>query len=538
MRFAADDGSIGILLGAFLWSGALASLVAIAMVLAKWPPLAYALGHGRALGTFVVPGELAGYLIVYVPVALTIVRATSGRQRTLAAIGLGVASVAFVLTFSRAGWGGMAAALATLALLRRRARGARAAAGIVAAAIVVLALVFNVHHDPSENFTRLSIWHAALDGFASFPLLGAGPFTFASMYRLLRVPGGEPVAFHAHDVLLTLAVETGFLGVAAVLWAWSTFVTDLRARLRTPSPSSGIALAIAAGFAGTWVQGILDTVSIVIFGLWMPFTALALACAGDAPRSPVRAASARTSRGRALRAATVVMAACIVVVCAYVQIASDALLGFAARAYALPAHLSADAGRRMDEALARAAPLPFVERVLADDALSRSDPGAAASFAARLPPGRQRDDLEGQIDALRGDDAGAIAYYLSAGDDTRVLPFEATTQHVGDAYALERRIRDRLATDETRPDALAESWWRLGGFALRLGNVREAEADDLHAIALAPLNTKYLKDAGRVALRLRDSRTAADDFGRALAIDPGDRTARLLLREASAPNAR
>jgi hypothetical protein len=38
-------------------------------------------------------------------------------------------------------------------------------------------------------------------------------------------------------------------------------------------------MAIAAGLAGTLVQGLIDTVSVVIFGLWLPTMALALSVA-------------------------------------------------------------------------------------------------------------------------------------------------------------------------------------------------------------------------------------------------------------------
>ena len=96
----------------------------------------------------------------------------------------------------------------------------------------------------------------------------------------MRLPDGEPTAFHAHSFLLTITAETGLLGLGAALFAWWKFVVYLRARLANATvPASTLALAIAAGLLGTWVQGLIDTVSIVIFGLWLPFMALALCCA-------------------------------------------------------------------------------------------------------------------------------------------------------------------------------------------------------------------------------------------------------------------
>ena len=49
------------LLAAYLVSGAIAAAVALAMiVLTRTPASQYALQHGRATGTFILPGELAG----------------------------------------------------------------------------------------------------------------------------------------------------------------------------------------------------------------------------------------------------------------------------------------------------------------------------------------------------------------------------------------------------------------------------------------------------------------------------------------------
>ncbi|MDQ6943799.1 MAG: O-antigen ligase family protein, partial [Candidatus Eremiobacteraeota bacterium] len=218
----------------FLASGALAAAVAIAMVLTKTPAGLYTVGHGRAIGSFIVPGELAGYLIVYLPFAFAIATApdTSRALRVLASIGAVVGSAAFVLTFSRAGWVGMAAAIAFFVFMRQGRRGARYAIAIVGVAIVALGFVFNSHHDPSENFTRLSIWQAAVAMIARFPLTGVGPFEFSTAYGLVRFPDAEPGAFHAHSFLLTVAAEAGLAGVAAVLFGWWRFVVVFGERLR------------------------------------------------------------------------------------------------------------------------------------------------------------------------------------------------------------------------------------------------------------------------------------------------------------------
>jgi O-antigen ligase len=281
MRFY-DDRNVAVAIwSAYLITGAIACIVAIVMVALRVPASLYALQHGRATGTFILPGELAGYLIVLLPVAYAVMAVY--RQRWLRAFGwttLALGLIALSLTYSRAGWMGFAAAVAFLVAVRTR-YGARAAALVVATGIIVVLLLFNAHHDPSEDYTRLSIWQAATQIIDRFPLTGVGPFNFSRLYAAVRAPDADPTAFHAHSLYLTFFAEFGIVGVASVGWLTWRFATELRRRLaRASAPRAFLALSVAAGLVGVAVQGLIDTVSVVIFGLWMPALALALAAAG------------------------------------------------------------------------------------------------------------------------------------------------------------------------------------------------------------------------------------------------------------------
>lgn len=283
LRFYREPTVARTIFWAYVVSGLAASVAAIVMVLLRVPGDQYTIGHGRAIGTFILPGELAGYLILYITMAYGVARATRSRAlRAAAACGIGVGLIALAMSFSRAGWVGFAAAvtfylLATLG----RAKIRYALLPIVVGVAAVLA-VFNAHHNPSENYTRLSIWQSAAAIIERFPLTGVGPFNFASAYALVRLPDGDQTAFHAHSFLLTTFAETGLVGLLAVLNAWWRFIQALRERLRdVPKAHIQLALALAAGLVGTWVQGIIDTVSVVIFGLWLPTMALVLAVARD-----------------------------------------------------------------------------------------------------------------------------------------------------------------------------------------------------------------------------------------------------------------
>ena len=530
LRFARLPSVVPTILAAYLFSGTLAALLAIAAVVSRAPVQLYTIGHGRAIGTFVLPGELAGYLILFVPVALALTRRTFGMQ-ALAWPALVTGAVAFVLTFSRAGWVGIAAALVAFVLLRRGRAGVPYALAIAGAAVVVLGLIFNAHHDPSENFTRLPIWSSAQEMAALFPLSGVGPFEFAHLYPLFRAPGGEPAAYHAHSVILTIAAETGVLGLGALVFGWWRFVVALRARLRPDARYGVVAAAIAAGLAGTWVQGLIDTISIVLFGLWLPFMALALACAGHEP--PVRGvadASVPSPRTRRVLAAAAVVLA---LVCGAFQVGSSALFSRAGAPFSLPAHLPHQFGVRFYDGVAHLVPLPAIDVMLTADALNHGDMRTAEHYAARIPAGVLASETRGRIAMAQGKLDEAAQFYLDAGDDEELQNIVGVREFLGGpsaAHALETRIRDSLAAAGTRPNGLADSWWRLGNIATRLGDLREAADDYEHAIALAPLNTKYLKDAGKLAIRRGDTRRADALFKRAVEIDPSDMTAALYLR--------
>jgi O-antigen ligase len=288
-RFYDTPGYARSIWWAYLLSGALASILAIVMVIARVPASLYTIANGRAVGTFVLPGELAGYLLFLLPIAYALGRsAKSAALRMLAWIALGSGAIAMVLTFSRTGWVGLAAGIAFMVVMLARSGRTRFVQGaaIVAAALVIVLAFFNERHNPSENYTRLSIWQAAIGVIERFPLTGVGPFGFSKIYPLVRLPGGDATAFHAHSLYLTFFAELGVLGFLALCWVLWSFAGAWYRIVRERAQPSLLATAIAAGVVGALVQGLIDTVSVVIFGLLLPMLAVGLAAArsgsGDA----------------------------------------------------------------------------------------------------------------------------------------------------------------------------------------------------------------------------------------------------------------
>ena len=271
-----------------LASGTLVSLLGIGMVVLRRPALLYAMVLGRATSTFVVPGEFAGYLLLLIATALGIAAiTTSVPLRWLAVLTILSGGVAFVLSYSRAGWLGAAVGAAFYAgiWLREKPRDRKrsilvAALGTGGLIAIGVGALFIGHHNLSEDFVRLPIWVSGVRTIELFPLTGVGPGAYHFSYPLVRPLVSLPTSFHAHNLLLTAFAETGLIGFAALVALWWTFVRTAKAELRNAAPAHRtLALAIMAGLVATWTQGLFDFVQVLVLGCWLPFMALALASA-------------------------------------------------------------------------------------------------------------------------------------------------------------------------------------------------------------------------------------------------------------------
>jgi O-antigen ligase len=103
---------------------------------------------------------------------------------------------------------------------------------------------------------------------------------------LVRLADGDATAFHAHSLYLTFFAELGVVGFLALCWVLWSFARAWYGIVREHAQPSLLAIAIMAGVVGALVQGLIDTVSVVVFGLLLPMLAVGLAAArsgsGDA----------------------------------------------------------------------------------------------------------------------------------------------------------------------------------------------------------------------------------------------------------------
>ncbi len=137
MRFYSDRNAAAAIFWAYLISGGLAAVAAIVMVETRLPvdPVRHRSTGAPPVPSF-CPGELAGYLIVLLPIAYALGCYRLDAQAESLGVERPCSSVwsRLALTYSRAGWMGFAAACAFLLAVRTRRGLAGAAARSCSAA--------------------------------------------------------------------------------------------------------------------------------------------------------------------------------------------------------------------------------------------------------------------------------------------------------------------------------------------------------------------------------------------------------------------
>ena len=186
------------------------------------------------------PNLLAGYLLRAVVFSLMAVFAWRGwMPRILAVTMLCVNTACLILTFSRGGWVGMLVSIFVSLLLLMywystqlppfwRTWSLPLLLGVVSLLLLVAVLfvepvrdrvfsIFAGRGDSSNNF-RINVWAAVVEMIRDRPILGIGPgnTAFNKIYPLYQRP--RFTALSAYSMLLEVAVETGFIGLACFFW--------------------------------------------------------------------------------------------------------------------------------------------------------------------------------------------------------------------------------------------------------------------------------------------------------------------------------
>lgn len=263
--------------------------------------------EGRATGVFNDPNFLGSFAAMMLCVALAML-ITAGRPalRILAGAAVAVLVGALALSMSRGAWiGAFVGVIMVLWTARSRRRqlvlGGLGSVGVAAAALSlapggVSALLLGrlqtlgaTTNDPREG--RPAIYQFAFSEVARQPLVGIGPGNFG-LDSSNNTAYADPVyAVHAHNTLLTVAVEAGVMaslalaafGLALALMAWRRFRELRRSGMQIDAIRLSGVLAALGAFA---VHGLFDYTLInpiisalawtllgfVMVGLTAPFT--------------------------------------------------------------------------------------------------------------------------------------------------------------------------------------------------------------------------------------------------------------------------
>ncbi len=248
---------------ALVLGGVLASLYGLGQAVTGTLPTSDT-GVARLGGDLIDPNHTAAALILPLVLALTrLMQAGHPRRRAVAGAAVAVMLAADVITGSRSGILGAAAAIGVVALTsRHRARIVVGLSVVIAVLVGVFALTpLNPPGRLSSESTsgRIDIWRVGLEACTQYCATGSGWNTFGIVYaetlpRVLEArvsPRGTN--FQPHNILLLLLIETGLpgltLGAAGIgfilLEAWR-----LPAQLRGPPLGAFVGLLVTGMFIG------------------------------------------------------------------------------------------------------------------------------------------------------------------------------------------------------------------------------------------------------------------------------------------------
>jgi putative inorganic carbon (HCO3(-)) transporter len=247
-------------------------------------PTLSALFNIRPAGTLDNPNFLGAFLMILIPYAISFLLASRSRfVRLTLIVYILLALILLALTFSRAAWIGLVAALLVMIVLllahhgllsvsriveRWRALSSRlrlALAGggllaLVVGMVMVLVLLRSLSAAGRTADLRTYIYDAAITMFTEKPLTGYGLFTFGrGLMRLASTPPNIPHN-SAHNFPLNVAAELGLSGLLALAVSVIGLIQAMRRNWRTGQHRI-LLVGIIASAVGISVNHLLDTVT-------------------------------------------------------------------------------------------------------------------------------------------------------------------------------------------------------------------------------------------------------------------------------------
>ncbi len=252
--------------------GQLLVLLVSAAAVSAYGIAIYLLGRGagtlgRTPGPFSNAMTFGGMLLILssLAVAVAVGGGSPRRLRLAAASAAAVSLAALFFSFTRSSWlGAVVSTTVILAILRRKWLVPFAAA----LALFVILLpgpyrdrvesIWNLRH--MTNVHRLQLLQGGIAIVRDHPVIGVGTKDLAEEYRRTMPPDAVQVFGHMHNIFLQIAVQMGFIGLAAFCWLLVSFFRLIARNLKLdlPPPERAWAAGSIGALAGFVVNGLFE----------------------------------------------------------------------------------------------------------------------------------------------------------------------------------------------------------------------------------------------------------------------------------------
>ncbi len=182
-------------------------------------------GLGPISGTLENPNILASYLILIIPIILSLLfYAPKRSEKTLLTFSFMTMVICLILTRSRGGWLALVGSIGFLLIIEKKNRLTigLALVLIVVASILIpsirtrLVTIFDLNSPLNKE--RIYVAKSALQMIKDHPLTGIGMNTFYYIYPQYQLPEATLHHPHAHNIFLQIGAEMGLFAVAIFLW--------------------------------------------------------------------------------------------------------------------------------------------------------------------------------------------------------------------------------------------------------------------------------------------------------------------------------
>jgi len=233
---------------------------------AQWIDQAETAIKTRAFSIVVSPNVLGSFLVIFIPLTLGILMTAQGRlQKIIYSAALAAMLACMVFTYSRGAWLAMGAAVLIFGIAYSPRLLVVLAAGGVAAIKLVPSIGARISYmlspaymASSQKAGRLALWQKGLNNFMQDPLFGSGFGTFGGAVAARRIPG----SFYIDNFYLKTAVESGLIGLIALLWVLASALRCVYIVYKkiTSRQLKIITCAVLAGLAGVVMHNAVENI--------------------------------------------------------------------------------------------------------------------------------------------------------------------------------------------------------------------------------------------------------------------------------------